>query len=395
MRDRPRRPGAGLAGAASASRRRAHERLALDIRYASRRLRLPDGALGGDRMVLVGARPGHPRGLALFAQENDEWILTLVGYGAAHRPPADDAGFAGLPRHRRPARRRRGDPRCRAARRRSPRTASRRAAAGATTGSRRFPAGLLVDRRRDLLLQPALRAGHDRRRRPRRGAARLPARRRPRPGEALLRRRMAADGRRLAALHRRRPRAARGARPPSLGRAGVNRYVRRLHAVAEHDPVAAAAFTEVVTMHGRPADLLRPALALRRGGRSRRTKSMNARAAGGALRSRRQTSATGSRTAGCRLRTSTAGPSRAVSDRGRIAVAKPRAASERSRNGSPLSRARRSGWPASANRCSSDDGDGRAAARRDDRVPGEVGDARRAAPPARGRGRRRRPPRRG
>ena len=33
------------------------------------------------------------RGLALFAQENDDWLLTLAGYGAAHRPPGDDAGF--------------------------------------------------------------------------------------------------------------------------------------------------------------------------------------------------------------------------------------------------------------------------------------------------------------
>ena len=63
-----------------------------------------------------------------------------------------------------------------------------------------------------------------------------------------------------------------------------------------------------------------------------------------------------------------------MSERGRIAAAKPRAASERRRNGSPLSSARRSGTPAAANRCSSDGGDGRAAARRDDPVPREVGD---------------------
>ena len=70
-----------------------HERLAVDLKYASRRLRLAPGALGGDRMVIVGARPGRARGLVFFAQEDDHWLLTLSGYGAGHRPPADDAGF--------------------------------------------------------------------------------------------------------------------------------------------------------------------------------------------------------------------------------------------------------------------------------------------------------------
>ena len=53
------------------------------------------------------------------------------------------------------------------------------------------------------------------------------------------------------------------------------------------------------------------------------TNSMNARAAGDALRARRQTSVTGRRTAGRRLRTSMAGPSSVVRDRGRIAQANP------------------------------------------------------------------------
>ena len=47
---------------------------------------------------------------------------------------------------------------------------------------------------------------------------------------------------------------------------------------------------------------------------------MNARAAGEVECVRRQTSATGRHTRGCRLRTSTGGPSRLVSDRGRIAA---------------------------------------------------------------------------
>jgi 2-polyprenyl-6-methoxyphenol hydroxylase-like FAD-dependent oxidoreductase len=74
--------------------RPAEDRVRVDVAYASRHVRLPDGALGGDRLVLVGARPGLPRGMALFAQEGDRHLLTLFGYGAVHRPPSDDDGFA-------------------------------------------------------------------------------------------------------------------------------------------------------------------------------------------------------------------------------------------------------------------------------------------------------------
>jgi len=65
--------------------------LRIDVTYASRAYRLPPGALT-DRMVLVGARPGLPRGMGLFAQEDDRWLLTLGGYGE-DRPPTEPAGF--------------------------------------------------------------------------------------------------------------------------------------------------------------------------------------------------------------------------------------------------------------------------------------------------------------
>lgn len=68
------------------------ERLRIDVTYVSRRLRLRPGALGGDRLVLIGAKPGLPRGLALIEQENDAWICTLSGYGV-HRPPTDERGY--------------------------------------------------------------------------------------------------------------------------------------------------------------------------------------------------------------------------------------------------------------------------------------------------------------
>jgi pimeloyl-ACP methyl ester carboxylesterase/2-polyprenyl-6-methoxyphenol hydroxylase-like FAD-dependent oxidoreductase len=72
----------------------AEERLAVDVTYATRHLRLPAGALGGDKLVLIGAVPGRPRQLFLFAQEGGRWILSVGGYGPAHRPPADPAGHA-------------------------------------------------------------------------------------------------------------------------------------------------------------------------------------------------------------------------------------------------------------------------------------------------------------
>lgn len=71
----------------------AEEKLRVDIRYASRHLRIQDGCLGEDKLILITPQPGRPRGMGLFAQEDGTWLLTLVGYGSAHRPPTDEAGF--------------------------------------------------------------------------------------------------------------------------------------------------------------------------------------------------------------------------------------------------------------------------------------------------------------
>jgi 2-polyprenyl-6-methoxyphenol hydroxylase-like FAD-dependent oxidoreductase len=68
------------------------DRLAVDLLYASRRVRLRPGALGRDKLIGIGARPGLPRGLWLIAQE-DHWILTAFGYGAEHHPPVDEDGY--------------------------------------------------------------------------------------------------------------------------------------------------------------------------------------------------------------------------------------------------------------------------------------------------------------
>jgi 2-polyprenyl-6-methoxyphenol hydroxylase-like FAD-dependent oxidoreductase len=68
------------------------ERLAIDVKYASQLLRLRPCALGAARFVAVGAEPGRPTGFVLLAQEEDRWILTLIGYDTQH-PPIDPDGF--------------------------------------------------------------------------------------------------------------------------------------------------------------------------------------------------------------------------------------------------------------------------------------------------------------
>ena len=68
------------------------ERVTVHVKYASRALRLPPGALDGKLQVIIGARPGRPRGMGMFAVEGDRWMLTVFGYGGQH-PPTDPAGF--------------------------------------------------------------------------------------------------------------------------------------------------------------------------------------------------------------------------------------------------------------------------------------------------------------
>jgi len=67
------------------------ERLAVDVLYATRHLRLPPDA-PALKVVGFGARPDRPTGFVLFAQEGDRWVLTAFGYGA-HHPPTDPEGM--------------------------------------------------------------------------------------------------------------------------------------------------------------------------------------------------------------------------------------------------------------------------------------------------------------
>jgi len=62
----------------------------IDMKYASRYVRLPAGAVADKEIVVANQNPA--RGLALFEVEDDRHILTLIGYGADH-PPTDADGF--------------------------------------------------------------------------------------------------------------------------------------------------------------------------------------------------------------------------------------------------------------------------------------------------------------
>jgi 2-polyprenyl-6-methoxyphenol hydroxylase-like FAD-dependent oxidoreductase len=62
------------------------ERLTIHLKYASRHLRLRPGALRGQKFVAIGAEPGRPTGFVLFAEEEDRWVLTLIGYHGHHPP---------------------------------------------------------------------------------------------------------------------------------------------------------------------------------------------------------------------------------------------------------------------------------------------------------------------
>jgi 2-polyprenyl-6-methoxyphenol hydroxylase-like FAD-dependent oxidoreductase len=80
----------------------AEEQLRVDVKYASRYLRLRAGALGDEKLILIGPVPERPAAMALFAQEADRWILTLAGY-PGHHPPTDDDGFLAFAQRLAPA----------------------------------------------------------------------------------------------------------------------------------------------------------------------------------------------------------------------------------------------------------------------------------------------------
>ena len=76
------------------------EKIHIGVGYSSRGYRLPPGALGSDRLILLNWTPRHPRAAAVVAQEGGRHLVTLAGMLGDH-PPTDPEGFrafaAGLP----------------------------------------------------------------------------------------------------------------------------------------------------------------------------------------------------------------------------------------------------------------------------------------------------------
>ena len=245
----------------------AEERVAIDLHYVSRTLRLRPGALAGEKMIVDDARPDRPRGMFMIKEAGGErWTLTLQGYGDG-RPPADEAGFAAYAASV-------AAPDVRAAIEQAEplgAIASHAFPAGLRRRYdklRRFPEGLLVMGDALCSFNPVYGQGMS--------VAAL---------EALALQRCLRDGdRRLA----RRFFAAANvpvehawklstgsdlAKPYVAGRAAlpdriVSRYMERLLSVAEHDEGVARAFGEVVAMLAPPSRLFAPAVArrvLRRG----------------------------------------------------------------------------------------------------------------------------------
>ena len=238
------------------------ERLAIDVTYASRHLRLPARALGDDKMVLITARPGLPRALFLFPQEEGRHILSVGGYGADHRPPSDPDEFTAFAATVAPpdvlAAIQAAEPLDGVATHGFPASVRRR-----YERLRRFPDGLLACGDAICSFNPTYGQGmtvaaaqavalHDCLRHGEQSLARRFFAAAATPVDHAWRLSVGAD---LALPEVRAPR--------SLRTRAMSAYMRRLQATAEHDPAVAGAFSAVTGMREPLPHLLSPAIARR------------------------------------------------------------------------------------------------------------------------------------
>jgi 2-polyprenyl-6-methoxyphenol hydroxylase-like FAD-dependent oxidoreductase len=234
----------------------AEERLPIDLLYVSRRLRLPSGALPGDRIIGIGARPGLPRGLMLIEQEA-HWILTVSGYGAEHHPPTGERGYVDFIATVAPpdvmAAIREAEPLSEIVTHAFPANQRRR-----YDRLRRFPDGLLAMGDAIASFNPLYGQGMsvaalqaiELRRCLERGDRRLARRFFHATGKIVAPVWEMAAGGDLALPE------VEGERPLTLRL--TNAYVERLLQVAEHDPMVAAAFNDVADLLAPPQNIMRP-----------------------------------------------------------------------------------------------------------------------------------------
>ncbi|NUS73204.1 MAG: 2-polyprenyl-6-methoxyphenol hydroxylase-like oxidoreductase [Corynebacteriales bacterium] len=77
------------------------EKLPIDLVYASQLLRLPPD-IKVEKVIGIGAVPGRPTGLAMFAYENNTWLASAQGY-RGHHPPSTWDGILDFVRDFAPA----------------------------------------------------------------------------------------------------------------------------------------------------------------------------------------------------------------------------------------------------------------------------------------------------
>ncbi len=117
------------------------DHLGMRLAYSSQLLRIPPGMLN-ELMVIIGPVPGRPTGMALFGNENNTWIFSVIGM-VGREPPDELAEMLAFVEDFAPAHVlaaiRAGEPLAEVARYRMPSSQWRR-----YDKMRRFPAGLLV-----------------------------------------------------------------------------------------------------------------------------------------------------------------------------------------------------------------------------------------------------------
>ena len=232
----------------------------IDLRYASRLIRLEPGAVP-EQLTLIGPTPQRPRTMGLFAYENDTWLFTVVRLrrpSPRRRLPAMvDFAARFAPPHM-VAALRNAEPLADVSTFRFRANLRRR-----YDRMRRFPHGLLVvgdamcsfnpiygqgmsvAAKQAIVLRECLRRGD-------RHLARRFFRSAARPIDTAWRMAVGAD---LALPQVEGPR--------SLAVRLVNAYVHRLLVAAEHDPVVAARFLRVSAFLDKPPRLMTPSIVTR------------------------------------------------------------------------------------------------------------------------------------